>query len=165
VRSHRGLLKVKSVPGRGSAFRVYFPVMQEAVTPVAKAETGGCVLIVDDEPIVRQIVKVALERTGRTVLSAGSGEAAIETLRKSGDLVSLVLLDWKMPGMDGEETLGRLREIAPDVKVIVSSGFEQREAEERFQGSGISGFLQKPYKMSELAALVEYCLGLRARSA
>ncbi len=159
VRAHRGLLRVKSNPGNGSAFRVYFPLAADdaAVTPEA-AETATYVLVVDDEPIVRQIVKVALERAGRKVLSADSGEAAVEVFQRSGVRIGLVLLDWKMPFMDGRETLTRLRAIRPDLKVIVSSGFPQTEAEDRFRETNITGYLQKPYKMSELTALVNRSL-------
>ena len=114
--------------------------------------------MVDDEPIVRQIVKVALERAGRKVLSADSGESAVEIFQRSSLRIGLVLLDWKMPVMDGSETLSRLRAIRPEVKVIVSSGFAQTEAEDRFRDSNITGYLQKPYKMSELTALVDKSL-------
>jgi CheY-like chemotaxis protein len=158
VRSHRGFLRVKSAPGNGSSFRVYFPTAEDNGTANA-AGAATCVLVVDDEPIVRQIVKVALERAGRTVVSAENGEAAVEIFERSAHRIGIVVLDWKMPGMDGSDTLTRLRLIRPDLKVIVSSGFPQREAEDRFRDSQITGYLQKPYKMSELTSLVSRCLG------
>jgi len=158
VRAHRGLLRVKSNPGSGSSFRVYFPLAAEEEVAPETGESGTCVLVVDDEPIIRQIVKVALERAGRKVLSADSGEAALEIFQRSAARIGLVLLDWKMPVMDGRETLTRLRAIRPDLKVIVSSGFAQTEAEDRFRETSITGYLQKPYKMSELTALVNRSL-------
>lgn len=158
VRSHRGFLGVKSTPGNGSAFRVFFPLEAGEETPPETAEAGTYVLVVDDEPIVRQIVKVALERAGRKVVAADSGESAVEMFERSANTIGLVLLDWKMPVMDGSETLTRLRSIRPDLKVIISSGFAQTEAEDRFRESGITGYLQKPYKMSELTALVSKSL-------
>jgi DNA-binding response OmpR family regulator len=158
VRSHRGFLRVKSAPGNGTAFRVFFPVAAAGETAPEPSEAGSYVLVVDDEPIVRQIVKVALERAGRKVLSADSGESAVEIFQRSSLRIGLVLLDWKMPVMDGSETLSRLRAIRPEVKVIVSSGFAQTEAEDRFRDSNITGYLQKPYKMSELTALVDKSL-------
>jgi CheY-like chemotaxis protein len=155
VRSHKGLLRVRSAPGTGSSLRMYFPLGPEEQTPMLPGGAGPFVLVVDDEAVVRQIVKVALERAGRHVLLAESGEAALELL-KGGQArnVELVLLDWKMPVMDGSETLVRMREIRPDLRVIVSSGFARSEAEERFGSTGITGYLQKPYRMSELVALV-----------
>ncbi len=158
VRGHRGMLRVKSNPGSGSAFRVYFPLAAEEDAAPETEEAATYVLVVDDEPIVRQIVKVALERAGRKVLSADSGEAAVEIFERSASRIGLVLLDWKMPLMDGRETLTRLRDIRPDLKVIVSSGFAQTEAEDRFRETSITGYLQKPYKMSELTALVNKAL-------
>jgi DNA-binding response OmpR family regulator len=154
IRSHNGLLRVRSAPGDGSSLRMYFPLAAEEQEHGSAATAGSSILVVDDEAVVRQIVKLALERAGRHVLLADSGEAAVDLLRRNPTQVELVVLDWKMPVMDGSETLVRLREIRPDLKVIVSSGFAQSEAEERFAESGITGYLQKPYRMSELAAMV-----------
>jgi DNA-binding response OmpR family regulator len=159
VRSHKGLLRVRSAPGEGSAFRVYLPVAapaSEAADPLP--ETQLSILVVDDEPVVRQIVKVALERSGRKVLMAHTGEAAVAEMSAHADQIGLVLLDWKMPGMDGAETLARLLRIKPSLKVILSSGFSQAEAEESFRYSSIVDYLQKPYRMSELARVVEKAL-------
>ena len=114
--------------------------------------------MVDDEPVVRQIVKVALERSGRKVLMADTGEAAVAEMSAHADQIGLVLLDWKMPGMDGAETLARLLRIKPSLKVILSSGFSQAEAEESFRYSSVIDYLQKPYRMSELARVVEKAL-------
>jgi CheY-like chemotaxis protein len=162
VRSHKGMLRARSTPGEGSSLRMYFPVAAEEIDEHSPAVGGPCVLVVDDEAVVRQIVKLALERAGRRVLLADSGEAAVDILQRNPSKVELVVLDWKMPVMDGSETLIRLREIRPDLKVIVSSGFARSEAEERFGGSGITGYLQKPYRMSELAAMVNDATLMRA---
>jgi CheY-like chemotaxis protein len=154
VRSHKGMLRVRSAPGEGSSLRLYFPLGAEEHTDALPGGAGPVVLVVDDEAVVRQIVKVALERAGRRVLLADSGEAALELLQSCSSQVELVLLDWKMPVMDGSETLIRMRQIRPDLRVIVSSGLAQAEAEERFGGTGIDGYLQKPYRMSQLVSLV-----------
>jgi len=158
VRSHRGFLRVTSSPGNGSAFRLFFPAAAE----IAGADSS--VLVVDDEAIVRQIVRVSLERSGRRVLVAESGEAAVEILQRPDSRVGIVVLDWKMPLMDGSETLARLRDIRPDLKVIISSGFAQTEAEDHFRAAGITGYLQKPYKMSELITVVDRCSPLLPKS-
>jgi CheY-like chemotaxis protein len=155
VRSHKGMVRVRSTAGHGSSLRLYFPLGPEDQADAIPSASEPFVLVVDDEPVVRQIVKVALERAGRRVLLADSGEAALEMLQGRAPQVELVLLDWKMPVMDGSETLLRLREIRPDLRVIVSSGFARSEAEERFGGSNVTGYLQKPYRMSQLVSLVE----------
>lgn len=152
VRSHKGMLRVTSTPGTGSSMRAYFPTAPGAEPPETPRE--NVILVVDDEPVIRQIVKVALERSGRSVLLADSGEAAVEIVSRMQDQIKLVLLDWKMPMMDGGETLLRLRAIKPDLRVIVSSGFALSEAEESYREVGITGYLQKPYRMSELVDLV-----------
>jgi DNA-binding response OmpR family regulator len=131
---------------------LYFPARWVLAEPGA-GKPG--VLVVDDEAIVRQIVKVALERAGYFVMLAQSGRAAIEALEAARDRIGLVLLDWKMPGMDGRETLLALREIAPEIKVIVSSGLAQADAEYHFRDEPSAGYLQKPYRMSELTALLD----------
>jgi CheY-like chemotaxis protein len=158
VRAHRGFLRVRSIPGEGAALRVYFLLARQDIEQEEAAPSGETILVVDDEPIVRQIVKVALERAGYSVILAASGEAAIEQLRESPDSIGGVLLDWKMPSMDGAATLERLRELRRDLKVIVSSGFARTEAEDRFREAGINGYLQKPYRVSELTNTVQKAL-------
>ena len=155
VRSHRGLLRVESASGAGSCFRMYLPAPRLSVEPAGQPDT---ILVVDDEPVVRQIVKVALERAGHRVMVAESGESGIDLFRNAHGRIGLILLDWKMPGMDGTVALEALRKIAPDVKVIISSGLSQADTEYHFRGTPVAGFLQKPYRMSELTALVSAIL-------
>jgi CheY-like chemotaxis protein len=156
VRSHRGLLRVESAAGTGSCFRLYFPAVRRGPAEPGGGRSG--VLVVDDEAIVRQIVKVALERAGHFVVVAESGRTAIQALQSERDRIGLVLLDWKMPGMDGRETLLGLRQISPEIKVVISSGLTQRDAEYHFRDEPFAGYLQKPYRMSELTALVDSTL-------
>ena len=155
VRSHKGLLRVESVPGAGSCFRMYLPAPRPSLESAAQKDT---ILVVDDEAVVRQIVKVALERAGHKVIVAESGESGIDIFRNAHGRVGLILLDWKMPGMDGTQALDELRKIAPNVKVIISSGLSQTDTEYHFRGTPVAGFLQKPYRMSELTTLVSAIL-------
>jgi CheY-like chemotaxis protein len=157
VRSHRGLLRVDTARGKGSCFRMYLPAARHGVSAESESQPDT-VLVVDDEPIVRQIVKVALERAGHKVIVAECGESAIESFRSAHGRIGLVLLDWKMPGMDGTEALRILRNISSEVKVIISSGLSQTDTEYHFREMPVSGYLQKPYRMSELTALVNAIL-------
>ena len=106
--------------------------------------------MVDDEEIVQRTLKLALERYGYIVLTAGGGEEAIRLLNETRDAISLVLLDMTMPGMGGEETFRNLRATRPSVPVVATSGYNEIEAVGRF-GAGLSGFIQKPYTPRKLA--------------
>jgi two-component system, cell cycle sensor histidine kinase and response regulator CckA len=158
VRGHKGAIRLVSEPGSGTTFTVFFPPTERAEPArqrsLMSATSGsGCVLVVDDEEIVRRTARISLEHHGFTVLLAENGAEAIEVFKKSAADVSLVLLDMAMPVMSGEQAFPRLIEIRPDVPVIASSGYDQAEALARF-GHGLAGFLQKPYTARQLAAKV-----------
>jgi len=162
ARGHQGAIHVESAPGQGAVFQVYLPAAAAPREPVgappAREFSGtGKVLVVDDEEMVRRIARLALERAGYTVLLAGDGEQAVEIFRREAGEVRLVALDMTMPGMSGEEALRQLREIRREVPVIISSGYSEEEAFQRF-GNSIDGFLHKPYGIPELARAVQAAL-------
>jgi two-component system, cell cycle sensor histidine kinase and response regulator CckA len=157
VRGHKGAIEVESTPGQGSSFTILFPESLRQIRTAEPTEqhlTGmagiGTVLVVDDEAMIRKMAQMILERVGYTVIVAEGGEQAISIFRKAADQISVVLLDMTMPVMDGEETLKQLREIRPDVPVLMSSGFGEIEVVERLQGQAIEGFVQKPYTAAHL---------------
>ncbi|HJT90142.1 MAG TPA: response regulator, partial [Bryobacteraceae bacterium] len=159
VRGHRGGIKVYSTLGRGSTFKVLFPAAAQEKSarpeqPGAERKSPGLegVLVIDDEPIVRRTAKAMLERYGYAVYLAENGREGVDLFRALGRNVHAVLLDMTMPVMSGEETFRELKEISPDVPVILSSGYNEVEAIRRFTGKGLAGFVQKPYSA---AALVE----------
>ena len=160
VRGHNGALKVDSEPGRGTTFRIFLPVAPSATAhaknPSAGAELNGngTVLIIDDEEIVIKAATLSLRRFGYRTLAAGTAAEGIETFRRSAADIVVVLLDMTMPGMSGEELFGELRKIDPSVRVLLSSGFSESDAERRFKGKRLAGFLQKPYTPRTLAAKV-----------
>jgi CheY-like chemotaxis protein len=116
------------------------------------------VLVVDDEDIVRQTAANALGRYGYTVRTARDGAEAVEILARELGRTDLVLLDLTMPVMAGEEALMNMRAIAPHIKVLLSSGFNEVESVRRFIGKGLAGFIQKPYAAMDLARRIREAL-------
>ena len=165
VRGHKGAIQVSSEPGKGTTFRVLFPASGPAA-PAARSEpaatpgrSSGTVLVVDDEEMIRISAQRMIERAGFSVLTAGGGREAIRLFREHQNEVNCVLLDLTMPDLDGAETFRELRRIRPDVRVILTSGYSEEAATERFAGQGLAGFIQKPYQLETLIARIQEALG------
>ena len=156
LRGHGGAIRVDSVPGDGTTIEAFFPASTHAtsqsVPTLTHFDVGppGRVLVVDDEQVVRDLARAALERAGFDVAVAEHGAEALEIIRRDPEDFGLVLLDLTMPVMDGEETFRAIRKIRPGVRVLLSSGYNEQEATARFAGRGLTGFLQKPYPAMEL---------------
>ncbi|HTM49013.1 MAG TPA: PAS domain S-box protein [Bryobacteraceae bacterium] len=155
VRSHKGIMRVYSQPGRGTTFKVLFPASGETVAARPPAATpvvarSELVLVIDDEDVIRRTAKSMLERYGYTVVLAEDGKEGVELFKVLAEKVAVVLLDMTMPVMNGEETFRRLKAVKPDIRVILSSGYNEVEAIHRFAGKGLNGFLQKPYSAAAL---------------
>ena len=166
VRGHKGTLKVYSSPGRGTTFKVLFPASEANPSridsePQADRRDAGTVLVIDDEEIVRRVAKSMLESHGYTVLVAGDGQSAVELFNAVGDQISVVVLDLTMPSMSGEEAFRQLRTIRSNVRVILSSGYNEVEAVKRFSGKNLTGFIQKPYTATQLVQKVRDALNER----
>jgi CheY-like chemotaxis protein len=165
VRGHKGAITVSSEPGRGSCFTVLFPAAENPLEPKPAGPgntphgDSGVVLVVDDEQMVRDLLKQALEDHGYTVLLADNGPMAIEVIAKHRGGIELVLLDLSMPGMSGAEVLPELRKIRPAVRVMLSSGYSEAESMKLFEGQQVTAFLQKPFTLSTLREKVKSCIG------
>ncbi len=163
LRNHGGNIFVQSAPGVGSTIRVLFPtahqVEEEAVeqpgVSSGKKGVSGTVLLVDDEENVRYITSEFLNQLGFEVLVAKGGEEALNIYQQNRDVIDIVLLDYLMPDLDGVATFDGLKKMRPDCRVILSSGYSEEEATRRFDGKGLSGFIQKPYKIDKLRVIVE----------
>jgi CheY-like chemotaxis protein len=166
VRGHRGALSVDSVPGQGTVFRILLApggraASADAPRAAAPAGAGLCVLLIDDEEIVREMVGQVLEHEGVRVLSAENGAAGLAVFRERHERIDVVLLDLSMPGLSGEETFRRLRDVDPGVRVILSSGYDRDEAQGRFGAGSPDGFIQKPYRPEQLLAEIGRCVRRR----
>ncbi len=168
-----GFVNVESALGLGSAFSIYLPlkpppVEQRKAGRRAPLEAGsGTVLVVDDEPMVLAFVKEGLKRLGYKVLSAVDGLKACEVFSLHAREIGTVLLDMVMPGITGLEACRRMRDLNPNVKVILSSGYSSNETVREARLAGAAGFIGKPYSLEELSGALRRpeSLSLRASAA
>jgi PAS domain S-box-containing protein len=166
VRGHEGTVKVISALGRGTRFQVFFPAVEGAATEAKNAAAAtepwrgkGAILIVDDEEAVRIVGRHMLERLGFTVFTAADGVDGVEQFEAHADAIDAVILDLIMPRMGGEEALKAMRRIQPDVRVLLSSGYDEQQLTERFSGQGVAEFIQKPYRSATLIEKLRVVLG------
>jgi PAS domain S-box-containing protein len=155
VTNHGGDITVQSRIGQGSAFHVYLPVFsgEYVEQPTWKPEqlTGDeTIFVVDDEMVVRQMVTEVLKSNGYRVVTAASGEEAVDMFERLVGRIDLVLLDMVMPGLNGEETFEVLRQSDPDLPVLLTSGFVQEDVTDRLLRKGAIGLVYKPYKSETL---------------
>ena len=166
VQSHGGAIDLESRLGEGTVFRILLPLSAETegdeivAAPAAHRGTGH-VLLVDDEEILRNFAKVALGRLGYRVTTCADGIEALDYFETHHDKIDLVILDLIMNRMGGEETFRRMRQIDPEVKVLISSGFSRDNVINELVADGARGFLSKPYKLSEMSREVARVIGVR----
>lgn len=162
VRGHRGTLEIRSQIGQGTSVTMLLPITpRTAVAPTPPMPSqpsdscgSGMILVIDDDQNVREFTRRVLERQGYSVLTAGGGEEGVEIYRAHLQTIAVVLLDLTMPAMDGVQTFEELKRLRGDIPVILASGHSEREATSHFAGLGLTGFLKKPFTISELAATV-----------
>jgi PAS domain S-box-containing protein len=151
VQQSGGDIEIRSTPGQGTTIALYFPALAQGSTAaaVAKGPAVEKVLVVDDQPDVLEVTSELFRSLGFEVLSANSGEDAVEVLRRTPD-IHLLLSDVVMPGMSGIQLGHKAQELVPDIKVILASGYTNA-ALNRDEGS-LEGFqfLPKPYRMGDL---------------
>ncbi len=163
MRGHSGAIMVYSEEGRGSTFKVLFPVIEnqendeEDSSEIQKDDItlSGKVLIVDDEDYVRKIASQMLQRMGFTTITAENGIKALEILTNERFTIDLIILDLTMPYMDGKRTFSEIRKLQPDLKIILSSGYNQQDVTQKFVGKQLTGFIQKPYQFDDLKKVMK----------
>jgi len=168
IKGHEGAIDIKSQPGEGTTFTVMFPVTGK-IEPLVEDEPKKeeqqpqadiTILLIDDEDAVRIVGKMMLLRQGFKVITAAGGHEAVMAFREHSDEIDCVVLDLTMPHKGGRETFFELRQIQPDVKVILSSGHSEDIAMARFGDGALAGFLQKPYGAAALKETITEVLGL-----
>lgn len=158
LRSHGGCIRVESTVGVGSVIRVYLPASSTAAPTEQDGESmqfgpapGGHVLVVDDEPLVRDVTSAMLRHVGYSVETCTSGMDALSRLT-SGTTCDAVVLDLTMPGISGKDTLLAIRRTRPDLPVLLTSGHRPEEAGASLLQEPKVGFIPKPFTVSELTS-------------
>jgi signal transduction histidine kinase/CheY-like chemotaxis protein len=162
IAHHGGAIAVDSEPGRGTSIAIHLPaidaapVAQAAPEAPAAAHAGGgaLVLVVDDEPLVRAVTRRSLERVGYEVITASDGAEAVARYEERAGEVQVVVLDMSMPVMGGAECFRRLRQLAPDLPVLLASGYALEEEATECLAAGALGFLEKPFTTARLLEVV-----------
>jgi nitrogen-specific signal transduction histidine kinase/CheY-like chemotaxis protein len=165
VRGHGAAIHLRSEKGRGTTLQLRFPVAQEPPATVAGpaaprpalARTGR-VLLVDDEPQVRDVVRKMLERLGHTVVAAGRASEALEAFRSAAPEFVGAVIDLTLPDQSGDSLLDSLRRLRPDLPVLLSSGYDEQDTRPRLATHERFGFLRKPYTLTELDAALREIL-------
>jgi two-component system cell cycle sensor histidine kinase/response regulator CckA len=156
VRNYGGEIRVESKTNVGTLFEVYLPVTTKPLPAQASATAGEvrggpeCILLAEDEEIIREMAQLGLESKGYRVISATDGASALSRYREKWQEIDLVVADMAMPRMSGPELFARMKEINPGVRVIVSSGYSHDQEGQRMLQHGCLGFLQKPYTVDHL---------------
>src|SRR5512133_84009 len=166
LRGHGAGLNIHSQVGRGTRFRLCFPAAGKASTcgepqvPLPdKPPLRGLVLLVDDEEQILRTTEMALDSLGFQVLVAQDGLEALDHFRKHGKDLHLVIMDLTMPRLDGREAFRTMRSLDPTIPVVLSSGYSEQDSLQTFPDGGPAGFLQKPYQIKDLKAVVQKALG------
>ena len=164
VQNHNGCISVKSAPGTGSAFYIFFPRYKEARIPkqpaelIRKTPQGNMVLVVDDDAQILRLMNLMLSQMGFEPVTAESGPEALAVFMDRKDEIRLAIIDIHMPGMGGNQLFQELKLLKPGLKVLISSGYDEQTA---LQGIGpaAEGYLQKPYWFGTLKEKLDEILG------
>ena len=164
IKNHGGYINVYSEKNEGTTFRVYLPASEKGVPKekgtVEKTLKGaGLILLVDDEDMIVDVGEQMLKTLGYDVLLARSGKEAVEVYKNNQDKVDLVILDMIMPEMGGGEVYNRLKEIDPEIKTLLSSGYSLNEKASNILARGCNGFIQKPFDLTALSGKIREILG------
>ena len=163
VQNHAGIIHAESKTEYGTTFNLYLPISEKLVVKEPSSEKpiyngSETILIVDDEDMIIEVGQALLKKMGYQVITAKSGEEALEVVHREGAGVDLVILDMIMPGMDGGRTFDGIRETCPDMPIMLASGYAINGQAQKIMNRGCNGFIQKPFSVSELSQKVRQIL-------
>jgi two-component system, cell cycle sensor histidine kinase and response regulator CckA len=166
VTSHKGFLDIQSTPSTGTTVTLAFPVEARAPSSLGMpsetliAQLGGkeTILIVEDEEMLRSLVREILVRAGYEVIEAVDGEEGVTVYREHHQRINLVLLDFGLPKMAGDEVFAELRRIRPDVRAIFSTGYVKKDKTDQLLALGAQGVVHKPFTVTEMLATIRRVL-------
>jgi CheY-like chemotaxis protein len=167
VKNHGGYIDVASREGAGTVFTAYFPYTRPSPAELRESHPlfrrggrkRGTVLVVDDQDAVREVCASMLAGAGYEVVVAPGGAEGLEIFRERREEIDLVILDMVMPGMTGRECFRLLKEADPEVRAILSTGYSLEGEVQETMDEGILAFIQKPYRMGQIVAVVDRILG------
>ena len=167
IKAHGGYIDVESEKGKGTSFKIYLPATKAVVRnqgAVVREEQllmrHKTILLVDDEELVLEVSQEMLKAMDYDALTAKGGEEAMEVYKKCRDTIDLVLLDMVMPDMGGSKVYDRLKEMNPDVKVLLSSGYSINGEATEIMARGCNGFIQKPFNFKDLSQEIKKILNI-----
>jgi DNA-binding response OmpR family regulator len=165
VRSHGGLIQVTSTLGKGTQFMIHLPVCEgshdkvdEPTRASVDAGKGECILVVDDESIIRETVREVLLYNGYEVLEAVDGAAALVQFHRHRDRIGAVITDSMMPELDGAELVKELRAIGAQVPIVAMTGLRDPINTQAFQSLGVEEFIEKPFRNRDLLEAIRRLL-------
>jgi len=165
IRNHGGIINAYSEQGRGTTFNILLPASGKSALKDNKKQPdkalqpgSGTILLIDDEPIIMNIVSEMLKVLGYFVYNATDEQEAVSVYSEKKDVIDLVILDMILRGTSGAQVLKKLREINPAVRVILSSGYSLQGEVEKVMEMGCLGFIQKPYNFNEISAIIHKVL-------
>lgn len=163
VKQHRGFVEVESEPKHGTEFKIYLPISSKTEPPTPSPECqlkGGSetILMVDDDEVIRDLTAEILQKVGYTVHKAASGKEALLALKSQKGGVDLAILDMIMPGLEGGPTFERLRQLEPEIKILLTSGYNELSCPPGSLEKPGTAFIQKPYRVEELLTKVREVL-------
>lgn len=168
ISSHNGWISFYTEKDKGTEFRVYLPALEAPgvryegvrdinIPSISPTTSSHCILLVDDEEMIRDVGRSIIESLGYRVITASNGKEAIEIYRDKSKEISLIIMDMVMPVMDGMTAFREIKRINPDVKVIISSGYSADKTD-ILEKEGFAGFINKPYRLSDVAEMIRKVL-------
>ena len=166
VASHKGFIDITSAPGGGTTVMLFFPLEARAaqappaVRQVEAVHPGGkeTILVVEDEEMLRSLVREVLTRAGYRVIEAEDGDEGVRVFKLHQEDIHLVLMDLGLPKRSGDEVFVSLRSIRPDVRVIFSTGYVKKEKTEELMQLGALGVVYKPFTVMDMLATIRRVL-------